>query len=301
VSANPAWLWIPVTICAALAQVVRNGAQAGLTARIGTLGATQVRFVFGLPFAALFWLAWLVMGGIQPPDVPLRAAALVGGGAICQILATALMLLVMHQRAFGVAYAYIKTEPILVALLGAVLIGDRLPPLAWGAVAVVTAGVLLAAVKPGHWRDLLAETRMIIAGIAAGGLYGLSAILFRAGINAQGSGDFLTRSLTMLVLSLALQSAILGAWIALFDRKAFYGSLRIWRRSLGAGFAGALASACWFSAFALTAAANVRTLGLIEMPMAAMLAGRLTGKVIERRELAGIAVVMAGLVILILA
>ena len=49
-----AMLWVPLTLVAAMAQVVRNGAQANLTARIGTLGATQVRFVFGLPFAVLF-------------------------------------------------------------------------------------------------------------------------------------------------------------------------------------------------------------------------------------------------------
>src|SRR5437868_3917449 len=46
--------WVPLTLVAAALQVVRNGAQANLTGKIGTLGATQVRFVFGLPFALLF-------------------------------------------------------------------------------------------------------------------------------------------------------------------------------------------------------------------------------------------------------
>ena len=78
------------------------------------------------------------------------------------------------------------------------------------------------------------------------------------------------------------------------DRAAFTDSLKVWRTSLGAGFLGAFASACWFAAFALTPAANVRTLGLIEMPLAALFAGRLTGKTTSGHELAGLGDAAAG-------
>lgn len=293
------WLWVPVTIAAASAQVFRNGAQAGLTKTIGMLGATQVRFIFGLPFALLFLAAGLWLTG-QPLSgltaVSLGWAAL---GAVCQIMGTALMLVVMNQRAFGVAYAYIKTEPVLVAVLGVLLLGDHLSALAWLAVGVVTTGVLVASVKPGEYRNLLKEGRMIAAGVAAGGLFGLSAIAFRGGIGALEGGDFLIRALTVLAVSLTIQAALLGLWLAARDREAFIGSLRVWRTSLGAGFLGAFASACWFTAFALTPAANVRTLGLIEMPLAALLAGRLTGKASSRHEVAGLLIVMAGVALLL--
>ncbi len=290
---------MPVTIAAASAQVFRNGAQAGLTKTIGMLGATQVRFIFGLPFALLFLAAALAITGQPLPGltaVSLRWAAL---GAVCQILGTALMLVVMHQRAFGVAYAYIKTEPVLVAVLGVLLLGDHLSPLAWLAVGVVTTGVLVASVKPGEYRNLLKEGRMIAAGVGAGGLFGLSAIAFRGGIGALEGGDFLIRALTVLAISLTIQAGLLGLWLAARDREAFTGSLRVWRTSLGAGFLGAFASACWFTAFALTPAANVRTLGLIEMPLAALFAGRLTGKATSRHELAGLLIVMAGVGLLL--
>jgi drug/metabolite transporter (DMT)-like permease len=208
------------------------------------------------------------------------------------------MLLVMHQRAFGVAYAYIKTEPVLVAVLGVALLGDHLAPLAWAAVGAVTVGVLVASVRPGEYRNLLREGRMIAAGVSAGGLFGLSAIAFRGGIGALASGDFVLSALTILAVSLTIQSALLGLWLALRNRGAFTGSLKVWRTSLGVGFVGAFASACWFTAFALTPAANVRTLGLIEMPIAALLAGRLTGKAASRHEVAGLTVVMAGVALL---
>lgn len=294
-------LWISVTIAAATAQVFRNGAQASLTGRIGTLGATQVRFIFGLPFAVLFLALTLAISGAALPPVGNTSLGWCVLGALAQIGATALMLLVMKARAFGVAYAYIKTEPVLVALLGALLIGDVLSPLAWLAIGVVTAGVVLSSTRPGEARLLLSEGRLIATGVLGGGLFGLSAIAFRAAIAAMPEGGNVIRSLTMLALSLVIQSALLGIWLALREREAFIGALREWRASLGAGFLGAAASSGWFVAFSLTAAANVRTLALIEMPIAALVSRRFSGKAMTRRELAGLGVVLVGLALLLAA
>ena len=48
---NPPWLWIVFTVLAAAGQTVRNAMQRELTATLGTVGATHVRFLFGFPFA----------------------------------------------------------------------------------------------------------------------------------------------------------------------------------------------------------------------------------------------------------
>ena len=50
-------------------------------------------------------------------------------GALTQIAATATMLSVMGERSFVVAYAYIKTEPVQVALFGLIFLGDKITPL----------------------------------------------------------------------------------------------------------------------------------------------------------------------------
>lgn len=278
-------LWVPFTLAGAAAQVLRNGTQASLTGKIGTLGATQVRFVFGLPFAAAFLAFALWLGDATVPHMGRTAWAWTALGAVAQIFATALMLLVMRHRAFGVAYAYIKTEPVLVAVLGVALLGDHLPLLAWVAIALVTAGVLVASIAPGEFHRFLGEGRMIAAGVVAGGLFGLSAIGFRGAIEALHDGHFVIRSLTVLVASLAIQVALLGCWLLARDRKAFTGSLREWRQSLAAGLLGAVASACWFIAFSLTPAANVRTLALVEM--AALLSRRFTGQVPQAARTCG--------------
>src|SRR5438552_2894903 len=50
----PPWLWIVFTVLAAAGQTARNAMQRELTATLGTVGATHVRFLFGFPFALNF-------------------------------------------------------------------------------------------------------------------------------------------------------------------------------------------------------------------------------------------------------
>lgn len=296
-----AFLWVPFTLAAALMQVLRNAFQARLSQRIGTVGGTQVRFVYGLPFG-ICMLGGLLLFGSQPLP-PVGGAALGWSllGAVVQIVATVLMLMVMKQRGFGVAYAYIKTEPATVALLGFVLIGDTLPILSWLAVAVVTFGVVMASLGGRAQDRQRFDWRPLATGVAGGALFGLSAIAFRASINALPQGDFILRSMTVLAISLAMQSAILGAWFVLRDPRPFLDSLRQWRISVVAGLLGAAASACWFVGFSLTNAANVRTLALIEMPVVALVSRRLSGRWLSRREWVGYVLVTAGVVLLLFA
>jgi len=294
-------LWVPLTLVAAALQVVRNGAQANLTGKIGTLGATQVRFVFGLPFALLFLVGVLAVADAPLPHFTAAAVGWTVLGAVTQIGGTAMMLFVMHRRAFGVAYTYIKTEPVIVALLGVVLLGDHLPALAWAATGLVTAGVIVASVKPGEYDRLVSEGGMILAGIVSGALTGLCSIAFRGAMEALPEGTFVVRALTVLASSLVVQTAILGAYLAIWEREAFVGSLREWRNSLGAGAAGAASSAFWFTAFSLTPASNVRTMSLIELPIVALTSGRLTGRKMALHEIVGLAVVMGGVALLLYA
>ena len=293
-------LWVPITLLASLAQVLRNGSQASLTSKIGTLGATQVRFVFGLPFSILFFILSLYIFDETIPQITMASLSWAMLGAVSQIGATALMLLVMHRRAFGVAYAYIKTEPVVVAIMGFLFLGDRLSALGWAAVLVVTMGVLVASVPPREFNKLLHERAMIAAGLLSGGLFGLSAVAFRAAIENVPQGSFIVRSILMVTITLTIQTVLLGVWLAWRDRTAFTGSLVEWRRSVGAGFLGAFSSACLFCALSLTPAANVRTLALIEMPLAALLSGKLTGKNMVGHELVGIILVAIGMLMLLL-
>lgn len=280
-------MWIVATLIAAAAQTARNATQAGLTAQIGTIGATAVRFLFGLPFALLF-LAAIALAHDLPPLTG-RAVASAAMGAVAQIAATALMLTAMRRRGFAVATALTKTEPVTLALLGALLLAEPLGVARLGAIAVATLGVLLA--SGSGWRR--AEAGPALIALAAGALFGLSAIGFRGAILALPFGEGLTRAAVILVLSLALQSALMLGWLAAADRAALRGIGQAWRASLGAGFWGALASQFWFLGFALTSAANVRTLALVEVAFATLVS-RQRREALAPGQWAGMALIVIG-------
>ncbi len=94
----PAWLWVVFTVVGSAAQTARTAMQRELTETLGTIGATHVRFLFGLPFSLLFLgLAAAVLPG--PLPAPNGAAlAWIGFCALTQVIATALMLAAMRER-----------------------------------------------------------------------------------------------------------------------------------------------------------------------------------------------------------
>lgn len=292
-------LWIFATLVAAGAQTVRNAMQSSLTATLGTLGATQVRFLYGLPFAALFLVVASFAAGAHVAAPTAAFFAYTGGGAFAQIAGTALLLKAMRERSFSVATAFNKTEAVQVAVFGVLILGEQLTPVRGIAIVVATAGVVLAAAKPGFSLGA-AGSRPVLYGVASGGCFALASVGFRGGILELGDGVYYLRAATTLVYALAIQALALGAWMAVFARPALVGSFKLWRQSLLAGFFGAFASQFWFLGFSLTAAANVRTLGLVEVLFAHVVARRVFAQRATLREAAGMTLVVVGVALLLL-
>src|SRR5665647_2746530 len=97
--AVPSMLWAVFTLIAAAAQTARNAMQRELTATLGTVGATHVRFLFGFPFALFVFLPGVMyFAGYSLPNPPGVFWLWVIGGALTQIGATATMLSVMGER-----------------------------------------------------------------------------------------------------------------------------------------------------------------------------------------------------------
>ncbi len=92
------WLWAVFSVIAAFAQTLRNAMQRELTASLGTVGATHVRFLFGLPFVLIFLVGELVATHATLPTPGLIFWPWVIDGAGAQVAATALMLAAMGER-----------------------------------------------------------------------------------------------------------------------------------------------------------------------------------------------------------
>lgn len=299
-----AWLWIPVTVWAAFAQTLRNAAQRHLVADLGTLGATLVRFLYGLPFA-LLWLSLVrSVGGFDLPGLPPVFLGWVLLGALTQIAATALLLKVMAERNFTLGVAYSKSEILQVAVFGFVFLGDAVSLAAAAAILLGTLGVLLLspADKARPLRGLLTgwTSRSALLGLTSGTGFALSAVGFRgAALSLEGTAFPMAAAATLVVAQF-IQTLALGGWLLVRNREIVLRVLRAWRASLFAGFMGAAASAGWFTAMAIEPAAHVRTLGLVELLFSYAVSRKLFRERFERRELLGIALLCLGLIVVVL-
>ena len=290
------WLWAIFTVIAAFAQTLRNAMQRELTVTLGTVGATHVRFLFGLPFVVIFLLGVMLAGGtpLPHPDWIFWLWALLGAGA--QVAATALMLVAMNERSFVVTIAYIKTEPIQVAVFGLVFLGDFLTWPMIVAILVATAGVIVMSTKRG---GMVGGIRPTLVGLASGGMFALSAIGFRGGILHLGLPNYVMAATFTLAAGIVMQAVLLSLYLWVRSPTVMFSILRAWKPSLLAGLAGAVASQFWFLAFALATAASVRTLALIEVLFAQLISRFAFGHRTSAREAVGMALVICGVALLL--
>ncbi len=294
---DTSWLWVVFTVVAAVGQTARNAMQRELTQSLGTVGATHVRFLFGFPFALLFLLAVSLATGLRLPQPGLKFWLWVLGGAFTQILATALMLAAMNKRSFVVAIAYIKTEPVQVAVFGLAFLGDALTVPLLAAILIATTGVMVMSWKPaGKAEGGLLPT---FIGLGAGAMFAFSAVGYRGAILSLGEPHFIMAATFTLAVGLTVQALALSLYLALRDPAVLRAIARAWRPSLFAGAVGATSSEFWFLAFAIATAASVRTLALIEVLFAQAVSHILFRQPTTRREVTGIVLIVAGVVLLL--
>jgi drug/metabolite transporter (DMT)-like permease len=255
-----------------------------------------VRFLFGFPFAVIFLIGVCVVLERAPPNPEPVYWLWVLEGAATQFAATALMLAAMGERSFVVTIAYIKTEPVQVALFGMVLLGDHVTGLMGLAIVIATAGVVVMSIKPGAMTGGIKPT---VLGLVSGGLFGLSAVGFRGAILKLGDPSFVMAATFTLTMGLLVQSVFLSLYLYFRDRAVLHALIKSWRPSLFAGFMGALASQFWYLAFAIATAASVRTLALVEVLFAQAISRFIFKQPTSRREVAGIVLIVIGCLLLI--
>src|SRR3954453_20864050 len=197
-------LWIPFTITAALGQVARNAMQRQLTGPLGTWGATNIRFLFGFPFAVVFFAVVIAATGDHVPWPRAAFWPWLLLGALSQILATGLMLAAMNDRSFVVTTAYLKTEAIQTAIFGFIFLGDHLTVLKVIAILIATIGVVITALRRGGEKGF-AELKPYIVGLVAAAPFALSAIRFRGTISTVAAVSFVLDASYPLVFGLFVQ------------------------------------------------------------------------------------------------
>lgn len=293
-------LWVAISLAAAFLQNLRTAVQKALTPRVGVIGATYARVVFALPWAALLVAVLVLRDGVPMPWPTATFGLWVLAGAVAQIGATLLLLHLFSLRNFAVGNTFAKTETVLSALFGLVLLGDRIGPLALIGILVSLVGLVLVSATRGLGGGAL--NRAAAIGVVCGAAFAIAGVAYRAASLAlPDTGGLLIRPAFTLACVTLVQSVLMTVYLWLRTPGGVGAVLREWRLEAVVGAAGMLASLGWFTAFTLVTVAQVKAVGQVELVFSWLTTHFAFGERPSARETLGIALVAGGIVLVILA
>lgn len=294
-------LWIALSIAAAAFQTVRFMLQKQLSqVRLTAAGATFARFVYSAPVLCAGLVVWsLFRGEVVVPEAAFWAYGAMGGAA--QIVATVCTVLLFKRRNFAVGVTFIKVEVLMTALVGIVILGDRVSGPALGAILVGVVGVLIlsgSAMTGVFWQRLISPSAAL--GLAAGALFGVSAVSYRGATLLVAGDDPFLRALVTLAAVTVMQSLAMAVWLRAREGGEIGRVFGAWRSAGWIGLSSMAGSFCWFTAFTLQNAAYVKAVGQVEMIFALLGSVLFFREKISAREWLGMALLSASILALVL-
>lgn len=297
-------LWIPVTIAAASFQTVRFMLQKTLSAvTLSAAGATFARFAYSAPIVVALLAVWLGVTGRSLPPMPPMFWAYAATGGLAQILATVCVVLLFKQRNFAVGITFKKTEVIQTAILGLIVLGDRVSAGGMAAIVLGLGAVLILSKTPqseGRWWQHLTNRASLI-GLASGVLFAVSAVTYRGASLQLGDIAPVLRAAVTLGAVTSMQMIGMGLWLVWRDRAELRAVWNARRTAVFVGITSMGGSFCWFLAFTLQNAAYVKALGQVELILSLMASILFFRETVTRRELMGMALLGLSILVLVLA
>ncbi|MBT8458799.1 MAG: DMT family transporter [Boseongicola sp.] len=255
--------WVILAITAAAAQTFRFALQKVLAgSTLSTAAATWARFLWSAPVVIAIMTAYVALTPATLPSIKPSFWPYALAGGATQILATICTVALFKRRAFAVGITFKKTEVMLTAIAGLLILGDRIDPL--GAIFIVLGFVaVLLLSRPPEGGSVFNLGAAI--GLLSGVFFALSAVGYRGAVLAMDSDNtFLVAGLTLAFVATA-QALALGFWLALREPGQITETLKGWRKSSLVGVFSLIGSWCWFAAFSLQNAAYVFAVGQIEL------------------------------------
>ena len=290
--------WIYFTLLAATMQAVRTAGQKQLSLELSPMAATAVRYLFALPFAALYLYVVFSVQAVELPDFNSAFIFYVGIASISQILGTAFLIAAFSYRNFAVATSLSKTEAIQVAVVGAVLFSASLSFLGWLSVIVGVLGVLIVSKVRFTANDIFRNPGAGY-GVASGLGLAVTTLLIRESSLALNTDLILSAAITLLVM-IIVQSIMSFFYLLLREPEQFMYIFKNWRLSLFVGITSVLGSIGWFTGASLQHAAYVKALGQVEFFVTLALTYKVFKERVSTREYTGMLLIVLSVVILLI-
>ncbi len=266
--------------------------------RLSAAGATWTRFVYAVPLVLALTLGELALTGAPLPALGARFWGFALAGGLAQILATWAVVALFARRNFAVGITFKKTEVLQAALVGLVVLGDRIGAAGLAAIGLGTLGVAVLSLRPGAGPSLRNPAAGL--GLLAGALFAVSAVGYRGAVLAVATDSTFLRAVVTLSAVTLSQTIATFLWLRLFQPGQIRRVLAAWRPGLLIGLAGVGGSVCWFAAFSLQNAAYVFAVGQVEVIFSILVGRFLFGERLSGREALGIALVSLSILALVL-
>ncbi|QIE45282.1 DMT family transporter [Pseudohalocynthiibacter aestuariivivens] len=286
--------WIILAIAAAAFQTLRFMLQKTLaTGTLSAGGATFARFFYSMPFVISLAAGYLVLTDTALPGYSARFWMFALCGGLAQVLATWCVVALFAQRNFAVGITFKKTEVVQTAIVGLVVLGDRISMVGLAAIILGLVGVLILSDTPemtGRWHRRIVN-RAAGLGLLSGALFAVSAVGYRGATLEIASDDALLRALVTLAVVTTSQTVGMAAWLAWRERGQITSVIAARRTAIWMGLTGMCGSLCWFTAFTLQNAAYVFAVGQVEVIFSLVASVLFFGEKITAREGTGIALI----------
>lgn len=295
-------LWVIITILAAFSQNLRSTFQKKLQSDLSDIGATNVRFLFGLPFAIIYFLFLHNSYEVTLTSIPNKFILFTILGGVSQIIATFLLLKIFNYKNFAVGTTYSKTEPIQALFFSILILGETISYMGVIGIIIGIFGVIFISYKSNKlsYDNKPDSKTSIYLGLLSGALFGIAAVMFRGASLSLNLDNLLYSSGLTLLVALFIQTTLLGIYLIITDKNQILLSFDNLKDCTIVGFFGALASMCWFYAMSIQNVAYVRALGQIELVFTILMTLIYFKEKISFREIIGICFILIGITVIIL-
>lgn len=296
-------VWVLISVAAAAFQTLRFMLQKMLAmGSLSTGGATLARFLYSAPFVVTLASGYVLLNGQGVPDLGAGFLPYALAGALAQILATWCVVALFAHRNFAVGITFKKTEVVQTALVGFLVLGDRVSVGGLVAILLGLTGVLVLSDRKGLKGAGLGRFMNKGAGLGllSGALFAVSAVGYRGATLEVASDDPLMRAVLTLACVTTTQALGLGLWILWREPGQMARVLGSWRKSVWMGLASLGGSLGWFTAFTLMNAAYVFAVGQVEVIFSIAASVLFFKEKMTRREVAGIVLISASVLSLVL-
>lgn len=300
-------LWIWASVLAALFQALRYASLKELNKHLSAFVTGYARVIFALPLLLIHLVGVLAWTGTSMPAMSPRFFLFAGLGAAGQFVGTVLMVRLFQLGNFAVGTMIAKADAVMTAILGTLLMTEHVSGPGWIAILVTVAGVMIVSAgrfPANTWQAGDVPMLQVLIGPATriGLLIALvnaaSYLVLREAITslASAGGPAVNAAVAGTAMTV-LSSLFLTAWLLATDRAGLRGIGHHLGLCSFAGLASALGTLLWFLATALTNASYVAAVAQVQIVFALGISFYWFRERIQPLELAGIGIILAGVLL----